>query len=77
MIEVRQDADGNIDEVVVPYYSASVHLENLGDGNWYLRIIEIGEVSRELTVNITPKRAFTYESKNVETVCTDPRETQE
>lgn len=67
-IEIRQDRDGRVDEVVTPLGCARVHLESLGCGNWYLRI----EVeSCEATINITPKRAFVYESKGAAIICTD------
>lgn len=69
MITVRQDADGSVDEVIADM--ASVHLEALGNGNWYLRISSVDDVERELTVNITRKRAFVYESRNCEIQCND------
>jgi hypothetical protein len=69
MIEVRQNSDGSVDEVVAQM--ASVHLEDLGNGNWYLRVTAYGDQPHELTVNITPKRAFVYEGRNVEIKTTD------
>jgi hypothetical protein len=73
MIEVRQDSDGSVDEVLSMISCANVHLESLGDGNWYLRVTVHGDQPHELTVSITPKRAFIYEARNVEIVCTDAR----
>jgi hypothetical protein len=68
-IEVRTNADGSVDEVVADYTS-TVHLEDLGDGNYYLRLEDYG-TGEQLTVNITPTRAFVYESKGVKVRCTD------
>jgi hypothetical protein len=71
MIEIRQNADGSIDEVVSPFACCNVHLESLGDGNWSLILSAFGDIEHIAHVTITPQRAFVYESTNCKVICTD------
>lgn len=69
MIEVRTNGDGTVDELVAE--NASVHLEDLGDGLWYLRVESVDDVVRFVTLNIA-RTAFVYESENAKIRLTDP-----
>lgn len=68
MIEVRQDADGRVDEVVTPYGCSTVHLEDLGENGWSLIIEATGDQPHRLHVTLPAGRAFVYEAENVKIV---------
>jgi hypothetical protein len=72
MIEIRQDADGTLDEVVSMYGCASVHLESLGENGWYLWIEANGDQRCNVQINFGECKAFIYESEGCKVVCSDP-----